>query len=312
MNELAILSGQAVVPVDQVKHQVGMIHNLMKKVMKQGEHFGTVPGCGPKKTLLKPGAEKIAFTFRLAPKYEFTVEDLPNGHRAYDVTCRLYTIGTDIFVGEGSGYCSTMESKYRYRKAERNCPVCGKEGTIIKGKAEYGGGWLCFKNKGGCGAKFHDGDSDIEQQEVGKLENDNPADQYNTVKKMGMKRAFISAVLTATAASDVFTQDIEDLPEELRSGIAPEQTTEQAAAAADLAAELAGATSPVMDGVELASDEDVKEISTLLKSAKKSSDDLIAYYHMELGRDDINRLQDFTKADLVEIRKMLNKKTKAA
>ena len=96
------------------------------------------------------------------------------------------------------------------------------------------------------------------------------------------------------------------------SGLDVEQTPEQAAAAADLAAELAEATSPVMDGVELVSDGDVKELSTLLNSAKKSSDDLIAYYHMELGREDINGLHDFTKADLVEIKKMLNKKTKAA
>ena len=96
------------------------------------------------------------------------------------------------------------------------------------------------------------------------------------------------------------------------SGLDVEQTPEQAAAAADLAAELSEATSPVMDGVELVSDGDVKELSALLNSAKKSSDDLIAYYHMELGREDINGLHDFTKADLVEIKKMLNKKTKAA
>jgi hypothetical protein len=35
------------------------------------------------------------------------------------------------------------------------CPTCGKP-SMIKGKAEYGGGWLCFKKKGGCGAKFTD------------------------------------------------------------------------------------------------------------------------------------------------------------
>jgi hypothetical protein len=33
------------------------------------------------------------------------------------------------------------------------CPRCGKD-AIIKGKEEYGGGWLCYKAKGGCGAKF--------------------------------------------------------------------------------------------------------------------------------------------------------------
>jgi len=37
------------------------------------------------------------------------------------------------------------------------CPECGKQ-TVIKGKAEYGGGWLCWKKKGGCGAKFDEYD----------------------------------------------------------------------------------------------------------------------------------------------------------
>jgi hypothetical protein len=36
------------------------------------------------------------------------------------------------------------------------CPVCGKD-AVIKGKAEYGGGWLCFGKKGGCGAKWPEG-----------------------------------------------------------------------------------------------------------------------------------------------------------
>jgi len=34
------------------------------------------------------------------------------------------------------------------------CPECGVTSAIIKGKEEYGGGWLCFAKKGGCGAKF--------------------------------------------------------------------------------------------------------------------------------------------------------------
>lgn len=37
---------------------------------------------------------------------------------------------------------------------EPSCPECGKVGAIIKGKEEYGGGFLCFKKKGGCGFKF--------------------------------------------------------------------------------------------------------------------------------------------------------------
>mgnify|MGYP003149563669 CR=1 FL=1 len=41
------------------------------------------------------------------------------------------------------------------------------------------------------------------------------ADVYNTVLKIGKKRALVDAVLTVTAASDLFTQDIEDLPAEV-------------------------------------------------------------------------------------------------
>ncbi len=39
----------------------------------------------------------------------------------------------------------------------------------------------------------------------------NPADYYNTVLKMAKKRAMVDATITATACSDIFTQDIEDL-----------------------------------------------------------------------------------------------------
>lgn len=38
----------------------------------------------------------------------------------------------------------------------RACPECG-ESAIIKGKAEYGGGWVCWKKRGGCGATFPEG-----------------------------------------------------------------------------------------------------------------------------------------------------------
>ncbi|GAI19251.1 unnamed protein product, partial [marine sediment metagenome] len=39
------------------------------------------------------------------------------------------------------------------------------------------------------------------------------ADYYNTCKKMGAKRALVSATLNATACSDVYTQDVYEAPE---------------------------------------------------------------------------------------------------
>lgn len=45
-----------------------------------------------------------------------------------------------------------------------------------------------------------------------KVENPDIADVYNTVLKMANKRALVAATLNVTAASDIFTQDVEDMP----------------------------------------------------------------------------------------------------
>ena len=196
--------------VSEVQAQVAEIQRLMKAVMHDGQHYGTIPGCGPKPTLLKAGAEKICLMFRLAPTYDVIERDLPNGHREYRVTCGLSHIVSGQKWGEGIGMASSMESKHRYRGGSRTCPKCGQE-AIIKGKEEYGGGWLCFSKRGGCGEKFLDDDPVITSQVGGKTENADPTDTFNTVLKMGKKRALTDAVLTATAASDIFTQDLDDI-----------------------------------------------------------------------------------------------------
>lgn len=198
--------------VNDIIAQVRLIQSVMAQVMKEGEHFGTIPGCGDKKTLFQPGAQKLTMTFRLAPEYTIQETALDGGHKEYRVVCTLRSIQSGSFVGQGVGVCSSMESKYRFRGGARKCPNCGKE-TIIKGKEQFGGGWLCWTKKGGCGSKWADGEELIENQNIDRVENDNPADTFNTVLKMAKKRAFVDATITATAASDIFTQDIGD-PEE--------------------------------------------------------------------------------------------------
>ena len=197
--------------VVDVRAQVNLIQHIMKEVMKVDEHYGVIPGTGTKPTLLKAGAEKLCLTFRLDPQYEIT-EKQEGVHLTVMSKCTLFHIPTGQRYGSGMGSCSSKESKYAYRKSSRKCPECSKE-TIIKGKAEYGGGWVCFKKKGGCGAKFDDGDQKIESQTEGRVPNEDIADQYNTVLKMANKRSLVAAVLNATAASDIFTQDIEDMPQ---------------------------------------------------------------------------------------------------
>lgn len=198
------------VKVEEVKEQVALIQELMRSVMRENEHFGIIPGT-KKPSLYKPGAEKLGFTFRLTPEFEVTLTKLERDHREYQVICTLRSIKSEKAWGQGVGCCSTMETKYRYRESKRKCPKCDRE-AIIKGKEEFGGGWLCWKKQEGCGAKFLNGDESIESQIIGRVENPDIADAYNTVLKMAKKRAHVDAILTATAASDIFTQDVEDHP----------------------------------------------------------------------------------------------------
>ena len=197
--------------IDDLLNKVALVQEVMTKVMHDGEHFGKIPGCGDKPALLKAGAEKLGMTFRLQPRFDVSERDLGNSHREYSVTCTL-SDGT-----QGVGSCNTMESKYRYRTAERRCPKCGKA-AIIQGKSEFGGGWLCWAKKQGCGAKFAADDFSITSQNAGKVEHDNPADYFNTCLKMGKKRAHVDAIITATACSDIFTQDVEEMVQNAEAG----------------------------------------------------------------------------------------------
>lgn len=206
--------------VEEVVAMTNKVKTVLAKIMVENEHYGIIPGC-KKPSLWQPGAEKLCLAFRLRPEYQVTRNDLPNGHREYEARCTLIHIPTGRLFGEGIGSCSTMETKYRYRGEGRRCPTCGAE-AIIKGKDEFGGGWLCFKRKGGCGAKFKDGDSDIENQEGGKVENPDIADCYNTVIQIACKRAYVKATRSSTAASDIFTDVIGD-PDDPQGDATPHQ-----------------------------------------------------------------------------------------
>ena len=105
--------------VEQVLTHVVLIQKIMSAAMKEGEHYGRIPGCGDKPTLLKPGAEKLCLTFRLAPTYNVEEHQLERGHREYRVTATLTSITTQVLIGQGVGSCSTMEGKYRFRAGQR-------------------------------------------------------------------------------------------------------------------------------------------------------------------------------------------------
>lgn len=200
------------VSIPEMKQQVNLIQHIMKEVMRDGEHFGVIPGCGDKPALLKPGAEKLMLTFRLANDVETEVIDMGNGHREYRIKVTLYS-PTGQRLGTGVGSCSTMEGKYRFRTGP--VEITAKE--VPKGywdirKENPTKAQELIGGRGFSAKKGPDGRWMIAVQGE-KVEHDNPADYYNTVLKMAKKRALVDAVLTSTAASDIFTQDIEEDPE---------------------------------------------------------------------------------------------------
>lgn len=193
----------------QTIEDLNTIRAFVASEMKDGLDFGLIPGTGSKKTLLQPGAQKIFMYFNVYPRISVQTIDLDGGHVEYIVTVELLSRTTQACVGAGVGSCSTMESRYRWRKAARVCPACGAA-SIIKGKEEYGGGWLCHKKQDGCGQKFRDGDLSIESQPVGRVENADIFDTRNTVLKMAKKRATVDAAHGLGCMSELFTQDLED------------------------------------------------------------------------------------------------------
>lgn len=202
-----------------VRAQVNLMQDVMQEVMKDGTHYGKIPGT-QSKSLYKAGAEKLMATFRLAAKPE--VEDLSeNGEIAYRVTVSLLT-ANGTFVGAGIGECSSAEEKYSWRAA-----VHKKEWDATPENRRR--------------VKYYRDGKEVQQVRT------NPADVANTILKMAKKRAQVDAVITATAASDIFTQDIEDLPEEVVAEIVGQRQTRGTAAAVEAVQRTIPADSPERD-----------------------------------------------------------------
>lgn len=235
-----------------LRAQIQLIQQAMSEVMIEDVHFGKIPGT-PKPSLWKPGAEVLCAMFHIAPI--FITEDL-SAHDSvrYRVRCIGRHQSTGIDLGEGVGECSSDEAKFRWRS-----PVCDEEfaATPVDRRREK---WM----RGGNGPYM--------QRQVRV----DCADVANTVLKIGAKRAHIAMVLNVLAASDIFSQDLEDLPEGMIDG---ERQAPRQQRAARRPAQQARPRST--GGQGFATDSQVKLLRARLNDAGMSAEDVCTRFGIE-------------------------------
>jgi tellurite resistance protein len=170
---------------------------IMTKVMIADKHYGKIPGCA-QNSLFQPGSQLLSVAFKLGHE-PYRIEDLStDDEKRYRVTDRVFIQGTDVTIAYGIGECSSSEEKYMWRRAVSDEEF---EATEIDRRREKFG--KDYKTK---------------QSYTTMQVRTNPSDVANTVLKMARKRANINGTIEALAASEVFTQDAEDLPEGFEFG----------------------------------------------------------------------------------------------
>ena len=177
----------------EFRAQVTRIQEVMKEIMQKDQHFGVIPGT-QKPTLYKAGSEVLLSTFRIAVDPEVVDLSTPDEIR-YRIIARGVHMGTGVTVGAGVGEASSNEEKYKWRDA-----VCNEEFDYTeehRRRVKFQKDWNAQPD--GYRRRYQ-----VRAE---------PADIANTILKMAKKRAQIDLTLTALAASDIFTQDLEDMPE---------------------------------------------------------------------------------------------------
>jgi hypothetical protein len=284
--------------IESAVERYQQVTEFVSRVLRKDVDYGVIPGT-EKRTLLKPGAEKLTTFFGLSTRFQLLerVEDWTGDSHGgepffyYLYRCQLYR--GDALIAEADASCNSRETKYRWREAKRVCPACGVA-AIIKGREEWGGGWVCHRKQGGCGAKYPDGDQAIEGQQTGRVFNADIADQVNTIQKISQKRSLVAAVLIAVNASEFFTQDVEDLP--------PRASTVRtdSAAPAPQTASGDGATERPPDDSEGA--EIKAEIRAACRALGKTEEQLAGWIRKKYGADGVGQL---TEADRREVLSLL-------
>ena len=158
--------------VNAENEKIAAFQTMVHTHLKEGHDYGVIPGTRGKPTLLKPGAEKICSLVGLSQRFE-----LIGKTEDWDKGLFVYEVK-----------CSLVSIKTDQVIAE-GLGECNSYET------KYRYRWQ--KDKSGRSVQ---------------IDNPNPANERNTILKMAKKRAHVDAALNVAALSNLFTQDIEDMP----------------------------------------------------------------------------------------------------
>jgi hypothetical protein len=160
-----------------------LLLEYVKSEMDETRHFYTV-GDTAKPALSQDGARKLCGLYEVRVGDSTLTETYhDDGHYSCKSTVRLYSMATGDEVAQGTGSCTTRESRYAYRwmfpnQVPSNIPkadLVSREITTRNGRStQY------------------------------RVPNPDLADQYNTVLKMAEKRAQTAAVLRLPEAAEIF------------------------------------------------------------------------------------------------------------
>ena len=193
MSELAVLDERAGTALafrytpTELRQWVAHLDEMRRAILQDGTDYSVIPGT-QKPTLLKPGAEKLLMAAGLG----FTIERIPEpGTDARQgVTYRTTIRRGDDIVAQCDGYAGYDEDRFYQASAPRRIEAERRERSNA---AKY--------QRAVNSKKWED------------LPEEDYRAPWNSVMKMAEKRSLVGAVLNALAASGLFTQDLEDMPD---------------------------------------------------------------------------------------------------
>ena len=212
-----------------MKQKVDLLQTFFKEIMEEGQDYGVIPGT-QKPTLLKPGAEKLCEFYGYSIGIEVDEQsNVETGYYRARVKAILTSRRTGRVIAEGVGEANTMEGRYHWRWVPEDEVPPTLDKAMLKSKP--GDKWVfaseipqdmdrsklpkeerVSRRTGKPYTVFNVGTT------LYRIPNDDPWTLWNTVLKMGKKRALVDVVLSATRSSGLFTQDVEDLQDWIGAG----------------------------------------------------------------------------------------------